>query len=65
MKPSSSWLKFCRAFQGHLYIDVRGRDLGMEGTRRGRESAGKIFKRGARSGERNTGLLSDGRVQGE
>jgi hypothetical protein len=19
MKPSSSWLKFCRAFQGHLY----------------------------------------------
>jgi hypothetical protein len=35
------------------YIDVRGRDLGMEGTRRGRESARNIFKRGARSGQRN------------
>jgi hypothetical protein len=22
MKPSSSWLKFCRAFQGHLYIFI-------------------------------------------
>jgi hypothetical protein len=29
---------------------VWGRDLGMEGTRRGRESARKIFER---SGERN------------
>jgi hypothetical protein len=54
MKPSSSWLKFCRAFQGHLYIDVRGRDMGMEGTRRVRESAGKIFKRGALGVETET-----------
>jgi hypothetical protein len=28
-----------------IYIDVRGRDLGMEGTGRGRESARKIFER--------------------
>jgi hypothetical protein len=27
------------------YIDVRGRDLGMERTRRGRESARKVFER--------------------
>jgi hypothetical protein len=32
------------------YIDVRGRDLGIEGTRRGRESARKIFKRNIRNG---------------
>jgi hypothetical protein len=32
------------------HIGVRGRDLGIEGTRRGRESARKIFKRGARRG---------------
>jgi hypothetical protein len=32
------------------YIDVWGRDLGMKETRRGRESARKIFERGARSG---------------
>jgi hypothetical protein len=32
------------------YIDVQGRNLEMEGTRRGRE---KIFERGARSGQRN------------
>jgi hypothetical protein len=37
----------------------------MEGTRRGRESAGKIFKRGARSGERMTRLHSEGKVQDE
>jgi hypothetical protein len=35
------------------YIAVRVRDLGMEGTRRGRESARKIFERGARSEQRN------------
>jgi hypothetical protein len=34
----------------------------MEGTRRGRESARKIFERGARSGRRNTRLHSEGRV---
>jgi hypothetical protein len=32
---------------------VRGRDVGMEGTRRGRESARKIFEMGARSRQRN------------
>jgi hypothetical protein len=31
--------------------DVQGRYLGMEGTRRGKESARKIFERGARSGQ--------------
>jgi hypothetical protein len=44
------------------YIDVWGRDLKMEGTRRGRESARKIFERGARSGERSARLHSEGRV---
>jgi hypothetical protein len=38
------------------YIDVWGRDLGMEGTRRGRESARKIFER---SGERNSRLREE------
>jgi hypothetical protein len=42
------------------YIDGRGRDLGMEGTRRGRVSARKIFERGARSGQRNARLDSEG-----
>jgi hypothetical protein len=37
----------------------------MEGTRRGRESARKIFEMGARSGQRNAKLLSEGRVQEE
>jgi hypothetical protein len=32
------------------YIDVQGRDMEMGGTRRGRESARKIFKRGASEG---------------
>jgi hypothetical protein len=44
---------------------IRGRDLGMEETRRGRESARKIFERGARSGQSNTRVHSEGRVQGE
>jgi hypothetical protein len=35
---------------GRERIDVRGRDLGMEGKRGGRESARKIFEVGARSG---------------
>jgi hypothetical protein len=30
--------------QGRERIDVRGRDLGMEGTREGRESARKILR---------------------
>jgi hypothetical protein len=47
------------------YIDVRSRDLGMEGTRRGRESARKIFERGARSGERKARLPGERRVQEE
>jgi hypothetical protein len=50
------------SFIESTYIDVRGRDLGMEGTRRGRESARKIFERGARSGQRNAKLHSEGRV---
>jgi hypothetical protein len=36
-----------------MFEDVRGRDLadlGVEGTRGGRESARKIFEMGARSG---------------
>jgi hypothetical protein len=35
------------------YIDVWGRDLGIEGTRRGRESARKKFEKGFRSRQRN------------
>jgi hypothetical protein len=34
----------------------------MEGIRRGRESARKIFERGARSRRRNARLHSEGRV---
>jgi CRISPR/Cas system-associated protein Cas5 (RAMP superfamily) len=34
------------------YIYERGRDLGMERTRRSRESPRKIFERGARSGSK-------------
>jgi hypothetical protein len=34
-------------------IDVGDIDLGMEGTRRGREDARKIFERDARSGEKH------------
>jgi hypothetical protein len=52
-------------FEDREDIDVRGRDLGMERTRRGRESARKIFERGARSGQRNARLHSEGRVQEE
>jgi hypothetical protein len=51
-------------FEDREYI-VRGRDLGMEGTRRGRESARKILERGARSGQRNARLHSEGRLQEE
>jgi hypothetical protein len=47
------------------YVDIRGRDLGMERTRRGRESARKIFERDARSGQRNARLHSEGRIQKE
>jgi hypothetical protein len=47
------------------YIDVGGKDLGMEGTRRGGESARKIFQRGARNGQKNARLHSDGRVYEE
>jgi hypothetical protein len=32
---------------------VWGRDVGMEGTRRGKESARKIFERGSRRRQRN------------
>jgi hypothetical protein len=35
----------------------------MEGTRRGRESTRKIFEKGARSGQRNARLHSEGIVQ--
>jgi hypothetical protein len=35
------------------------------GTRRGRESARKIFERDARSGQRNARLHSEGRIQKE
>jgi hypothetical protein len=38
---------------------VRGRDVGMEETRRGRECARKIFERGARSRQRNTIVKED------
>jgi hypothetical protein len=44
---------------GRKSIDVRGRDLGMEGTREGKFSAREIFEIGARSGQRNTRLHSE------
>jgi hypothetical protein len=44
---------------------VRGRDLEMERTRGGRENARKIIEMGARSGQRNARLHSNGRVQKE
>jgi hypothetical protein len=37
----------------------------MEGARRGGESARKIFQRGARNGQKNARLHSDGRVYEE
>jgi hypothetical protein len=43
--------------------DVRGRDLGIERTRGGRECARKMFEMGARSGQRDARLCSEGRVQ--
>jgi hypothetical protein len=46
-------------------IDVRSRDLGMEGTRGGKESARKIFEMGAGSGQINARLHSERRVQEE
>jgi hypothetical protein len=46
-----------------IIIDVRGRDLGMEGT--GRETARKIFEKDVKSGQINAGLHSQGRVQEE
>jgi hypothetical protein len=39
------------------HIDVRGRDLGMEGTEKGRESARKIFERSAGSRLRNARFM--------
>jgi hypothetical protein len=44
---------------------IGGRDLGMEGTRGGGENVRKIFEMGARSGQRNARLRSEGRVQEE
>jgi hypothetical protein len=37
----------------------------MEGTRESRETARKIFEMGARSGQKNTRVHSEGRVQKE
>jgi hypothetical protein len=48
-----------------VLADVRSRDLGMEGTGGGGESAREIFEMGARRGQRNTGVHSEGRVQEE
>jgi hypothetical protein len=45
--------------------DVRSRDMGMEGTGGGGEGAREIFEMGARSGQRNTRVHSEGRVQEE
>jgi hypothetical protein len=47
---------------GSEHIDVPDRNLGMEGTREGRNRGRKIFEMGARSGQRNAGLHSEGRV---
>jgi hypothetical protein len=50
---------------GRERADVRSGDLGMERTGAGRESAREIFEMGARSGQRNTRVHSEGRVQEE
>jgi hypothetical protein len=50
---------------GRERVDVWSRDLGMEGTGGGGESAREIFEMGARSGQRNTRVYSEGRVQEE
>jgi hypothetical protein len=53
-------------FAAVMYIDVRDKDLVMEGTGRGGESARIIFERVARSRQRNARLYSEeGRVQEE
>jgi hypothetical protein len=48
-----------------MYFDVRDKDLVMEGTGRGGESARIIFEKVARSRQRNARLYSEGRVQEE
>jgi hypothetical protein len=48
-----------------VLADVRSRDMGMEGTGGGGESTREIFEMGARSGQRNTRVHSEGRVQAE
>jgi hypothetical protein len=39
------------------YIDVRGRALGMERTRRGKESTRKIFEKGQRNGRKSVRVI--------
>jgi hypothetical protein len=48
-------------FESMIERILMGRDLGMEGRRRGRESARKIYEKGARSGQRNARLHNEGR----
>jgi hypothetical protein len=48
--------------QDREYIDVRDRDLEMEGKWEGRE---KIFEMGTKSGQRNARLHNEERVQEE
>ncbi|KAH0814781.1 hypothetical protein GEV33_008010 [Tenebrio molitor] len=52
-------------FESMVRADVRSRDLGMEGTGGGGESAREIFEMGAKSGQRNTRVHSEGRLQEE
>jgi hypothetical protein len=46
-------------------LHIRCRDLGMEGTGRDGESPREIFEMGARSGQRNARVQSEGGVQEE
>jgi hypothetical protein len=50
---------------GRERADVRSRDLRMEGTGGGGESAREIFEMGAKSGQRNTRVHSERRVEEE
>jgi hypothetical protein len=56
---------FNLATEVSIFDKLKYTHLGMKGTRRGRKSARKIFEKGARSGERNARLHSEGRVQEE
>jgi hypothetical protein len=48
-------------FESMIERILMGRDLGLEVRKRVRESARKIYEKGARSGQRNARLHNEGR----